>query len=314
MSEPFFHCLNLKSPLAPLWQSGECGIDSESIGSIKKKRAAPIVLCLFLCTFPIANAFGRTQDGLAVSLGASVLNFDYREFNEQGRLLDRESGQVPGVMFEMSHAKLQWQWAARLAYAKGSTAYEGQTNTGVPVMTKTHQLLADAELRGEYALSEFSALEPRVYLGAAHHSWRRDIQPSVTPTGVAVSGLLETYQWGQVFGGSRITLVQFGYASWSFDVRVTRSIAPTILVDFAGQNDNPRLALGERWGSRLALPLRYSMRDSTAIFVEPSFDQGALGESDTVPLTRSGNRVGSIKEPESISQHFGLVVGVQQQF
>jgi hypothetical protein len=272
------------------------------------------VLCLLLCTFPVANAFGRAEEGLGLVIGGSSLNFDYREFTEQGRLLDRESGHIPGVMFEVSRSQSRWELAGKLSYHEGGTTYDGQTNGGVPVTTVTKQRLVDVELRAEYGVADAEVTDARLYAGAAHHAWRRDIQSARTALGMPVSGLLETYRWWQVFFGAKKSLVESGRLGWSVDARIARCIAPTIMVDFAGQNDNVRLALGERWGARLALPVHYSMSKSTLLFVEPSLERSALGRSAVVPLTRSGVVIGAVQEPDSSSNSFGLVVGVRQYF
>jgi len=184
----------------------------------------------------------------------------------------------------------------------------------VPISTTTEQRITDVELLAGYQFRQMSQLTPTLYLGAANHSWRRDIQPTYTASGTPVRGLVETYRWWQAFLGTRISLYEAQSFNWRLDVRLTRMIAPKIEVDYSGLFDTAHLNLGERWGFRLKAPLSFAVQDSTTIVIEPYWDKYSLGRSSTAPLTRQGVVVGAVFEPDSNSSNYGVSLYVRKLF
>lgn len=260
---------------------------------------------------PVAQA--TEQDGLGLSVGADFQRFDYREYSDQGKLLDQEHGFLPGLKLGISNTQDGWLVAGQLSYYAGSVAYTGQTNGGVPITTTTEQRIGDVELLGGYQFRQ-SRLTPTLYLGMANHTWRRDIQPTYTAYGTPVRGLLETYRWWQAFLGAKIPLYEAQSFNWGLDIRVTRIIAPEIEVDYSGLYDNVHLSLGERWGFKLKAPLSFAVRDSTTMVVEPYLEEYSLGRSSTAPLTRQGVVIGTVFEPDSNSSNYGVSLYLRHLF
>lgn len=271
------------------------------------------VICSLLLFLQPA-AYAQEHEGLSFLLGSDLQHFDYREYSDQGKLLDLENGFLPGILLGVEHNQHPWKIAGQLSHHAGDTTYTGQTNGGAPITTTTRQQIINIELRAGYRLHQIQQIKPALYFGAANHSWRRDIQPTYTSSGMPVRGLLETYRWWQAFGGMQISNSQAASFDWGLDARLTRIIDPKVEVDYAGLYDNAKLNLGERWGFRLSLPMSYSMRYSTSLSLEPYLEKYSLGRSSSVPLIRQGNIVGTVYEPDSTGSNYGVTINIHMHF
>ena len=275
-------------------------------------------LCaLIVLLFPVAamaQPEEQPEERWALSVGGAILNFGYREFSDSGTQLNREHGAIPGVALSLSRRQDRWLLVGDYSYHAGGVAYNGQTNTGVAITTRTDQNIVDMALRAEYWRATTGGLNYALYIGTGYHHWERDIQPTRTASGAPVSGLFETYQWWLGFLGAKAVLHESGRARWLLDARLTRPVNPSVTVDFNGRYDNARLYLGERWGARLALPWHYEMSRSTSLIAEPFVESYELGRSATTPLTSNGLTVGGVYEPRSESRNYGLAFGISQRF
>ncbi len=268
-------------------------------------------ILLTLLSIPCANVIA-SPEAWWINAQGSLLDFNYREYSDQGNLLDKESGILPGLIFGMGKNQGQWRFAGKLSCHAGDATYSGQTNGGVPISTVTKQLITDMELRVEYSFSNDASIFKELYLGVAQHYWKRDIQPTHTANGAPVLGLLERYQWRQLNIGANTMLLSTERSRWLLDVRLMRVVNPQVTVFYSGLYDDARLALGAHWGTRVSLPWSYSLGQSTTLRVEPYVESYKLGRSATVTLTNQGVPVGNVFEPNSVSNNFGLLVGVHK--
>lgn len=273
-------------------------------------RHLAIIFGVLYFLLPLAHA--QEQDRLGLSLESDLQRFDYREYSDQGKLLDRENGFLPGLMFGIGRSLGPWQIAGQLSYHAGGVTYTGQTSGGEHITTTTQQQIIDAELLAGYQFQQIQQIQPALYFGAANHFWRRNIQPTYTSSGMPVRGLLETYRWWQAFLGAKISVQETPAFNWGLDTRLTRIIAPKIEVDYFGLYDKAQLDLGERWGYRLALPMSYSIRHSFTLAVEPYLEKYALGRSPSTPLTKQGIIQGTVFEPRSNSSNYGVLIGIHK--
>jgi hypothetical protein len=273
------------------------------------------VLCMLLALLVPLGAKAQPEQGSALTIAGSVLHFGYQEFNDTGKLLDREDGFLPGLVLGLSHTADRWLFAGDFAVYGGEVVYTGLTNTGIPISTRTEQHIADLALRSEYWQENDKGVSYAFYAGAGYHHWDRDIKPTITATGIPVSGLFETYRWWSAFLGAKASFYKSASVVWLLDARVLQIISPTLNTDYNGQYDNVTLQLGERLGVRLALPLSYTMNQTSSLIVEPYAESYELGRSARSPLNSNGTASGrTIWEPLSQTINYGLTVGVSQRF
>ena len=260
----------------------------------------------------VSNA--QPEEGTEIEIGASVLNFGYKEFSDSGKLLDREDANIPGTVLRFSYSRKPFLFAGEVSYYGGDIVYDGQTNTGIPITTRTGEKIVDMAVRAEYWQATPEGFNYALYAGAGYRRWERDIRPTRTAAGVPVSGLFEIYEWWFGLLGAKLTLSESPQARWLLDARVVRPVNPSITVEANSLYDKVRLDLGERWGWRLALPWRYSMSQAAGLTVEPFVESFEIGRSATVPATKNGTPVGTVTEPRSETRNYGLAISVSSHF
>ena len=276
-------------------------------------RHAALLALLLALLFPLSVS-AQSVSSTEVSISGSLMHFDYQEFSDYGKQLDREEGYLPGLALGMSQSYEQWLFAGNLDLHRGDTAYTGYTNSGIPINTTTRQNIAGLSLQAEYWLNSVQDGDFAVYFGAGYRQWERDILSTTTASGSPVSGLFETYTWWSGFAGIKTALFDAGYGRCLLDIRIAQTIAPAIQVNFHGNYDNAKLALAERWGGRLALPWRYAIDQSSSVLVEPYAEYHEFGRSSSAPLTSNGTVVGSVFEPASQTLVYGVQVAISQRF
>jgi hypothetical protein len=247
--------------------------------------------------------------------GLSIQDFNYKEFADDGTLLDRENGLIPGVVAGFLRTEKEWGVAGDFSYHDGAVDYTGQTNSGIPITTRSDARIADLSMRVEHRQIGKADVEyGRLYGGLGLHSWERNVRSTQTAGGAYVSGVFEIYQWWYGFIGFKTDMVAKPSWSWALDARLTRTFDPRVHVDFLGLYDNTSLDLGPRFGARLSLPWRYALDRVSALSIEPYFERWDLGRSNDMTLTRGGVAVGGIFEPRSETRSYGLTLSLSSQF
>jgi hypothetical protein len=247
------------------------------------------------------------------SVAFAMQAFQYKEFDDDGSLLDREDGTLPGVVFGLGMARERWNFVGELAVYSGDVDYDGQTNTRIPITTQTDANITDGHVRAEWWGWEAGSVRYAVYGGLGYHGWERDIQATRTASGAPVSGLWEYYEWGYVLLGGKLAAEQ-GLNRWGLDLRLLRTVAPTVRVDFNGLFDDKTLDLGERFGGRLSATWARRASNRTVLKLEPFYEGWDLGRSDTERLTQGGVAVGTVFEPRSETRNFGVNLGLAHTF
>jgi len=271
-------------------------------------------LCATLVLLAPVGSKAQPQEGSEIEIGASVLNFGYKEFSDSGKLLDREDANIPGAMLRLSHSRKPFLFAGEVSYYGGDVVYDGQTNTGIPITTRTGEKIIDMAVRAEYWQATPGGFNYALYAGAGYRRWERDIRPTRTAAGTPVGELFEIYEWWFGLLGAKLTLSESPQVRWSLDARVVRPVNPSITVEANSLYDKVRLDLGERWGWRLALPWHFSMSQTAGLSVEPFVESFEIGRSATVTATKNGTPVGTVTEPRSETRNYGLAISVSSRF
>ncbi|WP_236860698.1 outer membrane beta-barrel protein [Candidatus Reidiella endopervernicosa] len=157
-------------------------------------RRCRVRLLIVLLMFAVPTMASGEEHSLEWSIGLSLLNFGYEEFDTDGRSLNREDGWLPGISASIIERDGAWFGEARASLYGGSVDYDGETQSGAPFTTETKTWLFDSN----YRLGHWFGDAPRIapYIGVGYHRWDRDIQGKG-----AVVGLSELYQWGYGGGG-----------------------------------------------------------------------------------------------------------------
>lgn len=270
---------------------------------------------LALSMFPVLHAFGEGMEpARQVYVAGALLNFHYKEFGDDGSLLDREDGTVPGVVFGFTQNQNKWAWSERLVLHAGDVAYDGHTTTGIPVTARTDQKFFEIGVQARRRLSGLDPSAYRLYAGIDYRRWERDIRSTSTAGGIFVVGPFEIYEWWSVHLGATAVVSAAPHREWSVDLRLTRTLNPRIHVDFHGQYDETHLDLGERFGMRLALPWRRDLKKNGILTIEPYVESWEFGRSATQALTQGGIPVGTVFEPRSETRNLGILLALTRPF
>ncbi len=270
-----------------------------------------------LALYFVFTAVSAAETESSFAIGGELFRFDYREFDTDGSLLDKETGPMPGFVANWQTKARHWFVGAEGEIAPGIVDYDGQTQTGTPTRSETRTLLFDARLLGGYRFGPTNRHGHRLYAGAGYHYWYRDILDSTASDGTPVAGLLETYRWAYLLFGTRLTLWQNVKHAIQIDARYRWMLTGTMTVDFRGYGgyDNTTLALATEDGWRLALLWRWSLRANRSLSIEPYVSAWNLGRSDLAALTRNGSSTGDlILEPRSETRNAGIRVRYHYRF
>lgn len=262
-----------------------------------------IWVCSLLGTF-LPMCVHADPDDTYLQLGVSVQDFGYKEYDDQGVLLDREDGLMPGLMLEFGAGWSSVSVALRFELADGLVDYDGQTQSGTPIKTETDEKITNLQAVLRYKLKPLSQHNVMFIGGIGHRVWRRNIRATNSST-----GLFEVYRWQYWMLGGTATLWQRGQWSAGVDVRWLRPIEPTISVDLIGY-DEVHLDLESRNSARVGVPIR--MKGEKDWVFTPYWESWRLGRSADKTLTVGGAPTsGTVNEPRNETNIVGFTVSVQ---
>jgi hypothetical protein len=233
-------------------------------------------------------------------LGAGALDFDYRE-SDSGVVLDREEGVLPGLNAGLRLAQGALFAEGELRVAGGHVDYRSAT-----VTTRTDETILDTDLIAGYTPYVRDRASLALYAGLGYRHWQRDIRSTAT-----ASGLDETYRWGYGSLGVRATRAVGARGQLRADLRLTRTLAPEITIDYTAGYDTQTLQPGGENGLRAAIGYEHRVRDGISLFVSPWYEYWKLGRSDTGLLLQNGIPVGTVFEPRSTTRNLGINAGVR---
>ena len=248
---------------------------------------------LLLLTFSLT-----AQAKSKFSITPSLMYFDYTEFSSSGSVLDRETGWIPGIQFQLAQ-DLSNQLNIELGISTygGNVDYAGHTQSGVPHNTRTNEGLIRIEARFIAPL----LTNTDIYLATKSHQWDRNIYSN---NGVA--GVFERYQWWEISVGSRISFWIKDNQTWTADIAILKTINPTLYVDLSSVDaGNANLNLGSDTGARLQLMWETSNNERYTYGVSTFYEIWGFGVSDS-RTTSGGSSSFSIFEPRSETRHMGI--------
>jgi|AntRauTorcE11898_2_1112593.scaffolds.fasta_scaffold03131_3 hypothetical protein len=260
---------------------------------------------------PALAAPGPAGDSLDLTVAADSLAFQYREFDADGRELNREDGTLPGIRLTARGAGRRLFARADLSFHDGDVDYDGETQRGAPFRTDTDTRLVSASVE----LGGWIGSRPGrwgTYLRLARCAWERDIQGRGN-----VQGLFEEYRWTEVGGGVRRVWPQAGTTGWRHELSATGFTVVDGEVDVAlsrlqgSDLDDTTLDLGSEFGLRFRYTAIRPLANGLRLWIEPYYEYWEFGRSNTRPITSNGMATGgAVTEPRSESQRLGLAVGL----
>ena len=237
------------------------------------------------------------------------MSFHYAEYGDNGGLQDYEYGVLPGVTARISRTDQAWFVAGKISYYAGDVLYDGRTQAGVPVTTRTDEKILDLFLQVGHQFRPIDHFGYALYAGVGHHRWDRDIRSTRT-----VSGLTEFYRWEYAAIGAKVILHETNRAAWEMDLRWQRVLNPTLDINFRGIFDSTQLALGERSGFYFSVPWTRRLSERLQFSIEPYYERWELGRSANKSITAQGVAAGTVFEPSSVMNNRGVAASITSSF
>lgn len=260
-----------------------------------------LVIFLFCAFSTAAHALPVKNE---THLALSLMDFGYKEFDDDDDLLNREDGLLPGISLSIVKPVRRLLMTGELSFYVNDVLYQGQTQSGIPVDSRTDTFIYDFSLSITHILVGKSLLPERIYYGIGYRHWDRNIRDTETDAGIPVMGIHEVYRLPYVLLGSRWNFVRSDNFSGSFNFRITHTVASEMFVNLY---EGTTLDLGEKFGGRASIMFTSISSMRKNYFVEPFYEFWQIGKSDT----EYNSGVGYIYEPRSTTNNLGINIGMQ---
>ena len=259
-----------------------------------------VIVSIFVAAIPAAlNADPLDFTG---SLGVSLTSFEYEEVDESGRLFDKESGTFPEMNLSLKLDSESWFISGELRYLKGTADYTAYPMSKPPLESTTEEQITDFSLLFGIQKEFSNAVTLAVYGGLGFRYWARDIQSTA-----GASGLYEEYEWGYTLIGISPAMRLGSNDRLGADLQLRKAFNANLDVRFKNVNFDPvSLPLDEGIGLRLALNWNHEINQDFEFTVGPFLDLWEFDRSADVDLRQGNLIVGSLYEPASLTQLFGI--------
>lgn len=254
------------------------------------------LLCLaILGTSPVCSE-------TSFSIQPLLHRFDYTEFSITGQQLDRETGWIPGIKFQIN-AKL-WdtlKTTFESSIINGNVVYSGQTQSGISLITNTDTKISAHGIRLAIPILSNSEL----FGSSKYTQWDRDI--------LGPSGFFEKYTWWELSIGVKSEIWRKNNQTLHLEFGLLRIKQPEIFVDLTKFNlGSTTLQIGEDYGGRFQL--EWSQLDNSywSLGLNAYLEFWDFGRSNT-RLTTGGTPTG-VTEPRSETRNIGLQLSLKHLF
>ena len=274
-----------------------------------------IISTAFLIAFT-ANWNPLYAGEYANSLGVGLKNsyHDYKEINEPDWFKSNETGYLPGIHLSYNYRGIKTPLYARLLfeYKEGKTDYDGNTQAGTPVQTKTNNKFNTWEGNIGFTVKTGPSGPPvstTFYTGVGYRYWNRGLGGQV-PYSEEYSwkyipvGVLVTYRISEKWTG------EVDLAAWFiFDAEIKVNLS-----EIDSNVNNPKVPLGSRVGWKIELPFNYRLSNHWSLNLVPSYENYSFGKSDIFTITDAGVPISSGYEPDSRTSIYSLRLGLKFHF
>ena len=268
---------------------------------------------LYLMATPSAEA------DIFVEAAATVMEFDYTEFDQNNVFIDDEQGLLNGRSVSIGYTSKVVDHVITHTKYDGQVDYTGETG-GVspqPLNTQTQSTWTETSYRQIW--KSFQKHQgTTIYLDLSATTWNRNILPTTTP--VASAGLQESYDWFSAEVGIFIDIIRTAQHALELGYGKFRSIDSTISVLLKGNtslgtnDDTAIFSIGDKSGDRYTLAYRYRIDyDYIISVVYDKIETGFGGSSIIVNRPPTGIN-STVTEPASSARHGTLSIRLAAYF
>jgi len=237
----------------------------------------------------LSGAAACTDTAITVQAGHLSELSDWYEYDASGHQLVHESGRLNGALLAAAVQCDRWQLAAQMAEPNGDRLYDGQTNTGSPVLSQSAIRQRQRQLQASFALTEHWQIGGRWL----YQSMGRDIASAG-----GASGYPERFDWQLLSLGAQWRAAvgpgQLTMAAWW-----GQQVQSTMQITLPGR-DQTVLPLGQIRHMDLAASWRMPLGVAWHVQADVGYRRTEIGEGAETLITRSGVPVGVAHQPRSV--------------
>jgi hypothetical protein len=203
----------------------------------------------------------------------------------------------------------QWATTAAVLHFElidGVVDYDGQTQGGTPLKTRTDERIVMLSALLRYPLHSALRWKPTIIAGLGYREWRRYVRATSLTT-----SLYEIYRWPYWTLGLESNLWRHDSSSLGLEAYWLRPWRPTMVVTPLGY-DRISLDLGARNSARIGLPISWHSASGQRWTVTPYWQSWRLARSAEKTLTIGGVATAGVAwEPRSVTNMFGISLTLQ---
>jgi len=255
------------------------------------------------------NGVAFAQSKITVS--PSFRNFYYKEVNDAGKFLDKETGLIAGLQ-----GKITRQWDNDRLYASinaglfdGRAQYDGHTQDGANLRTQTDETFYHAGLTlGENLKWLETPLS--IYTSMEYHQWDRDILATTIS-----QGLFERYKWWELSFGTIVNLIKTTPHNLTLNLSIIRTIRPEIMVDLSAHGyGKPEIDLVSKLGTAIELSYTLHTENNYQFKLAGKYKTWKFGASKFKTLSNESSTPLAIKEPDSTTHTVEMRFDLERRF
>jgi len=280
---------------------------------MKRKRWMLLATALLIVCPAVPLYAGEYPHSLSV--GFKVAYHEYKEINEPEPFKSTEAGFLPGIQLSYTYQGVKNPFYGRLLleYKEGKTDFDGTTQAGTPIQTKTNNRFDTGEANIGFTFKPGPGhLQASVtfYTGIGYRYWNRGLGGQAPYS--------EEYSWKYVPAGLIVSYLisdkwrgEVDMAAWFiFDAQIKVNLSDT-----DPNFNNPQAALGNSLGWKIETPFYYQLSKHWSLNITPSYENYSFGKSDFFPITYAGSPTPLVgHEPDSRTHIYSLRLGLKFHF
>ena len=243
------------------------------------------------------------------------LRYTAQEKNALGSVLNTETGSLPSAQLSLRHQRGPWVVELGFSQAANTIAYNGFTQLGLPLLTRTELAWTQAHANVGYHYP--IAAQSSVLLGAG--LVQRNIDRNILATAGSLP-LRETLQSTQlslqamVQGGAAKAVLGPGSLSWQAGVQLLPSLRHRLKVDSFGLYDTITLSPARNTDWKVSAGFAFALNPVWSVGADISHQSLRPGASSTEVWTKSGVPSASVRYPGSVQSATGLAISLRASY
>ena len=273
----------------------------DTIWRWNRTRSSSLGLLLAAISVAAAAECSDRLNSLKVALVSD--QSDWSEFDTSGRKLAQESGKLHGPELSIALHCADWDFLALASQLDGSRMYDGQTSTGVTIISNSAVRQRQGYLQASFNLADSWRLGGRL---SSNTIWRE-----LASTGGA-AGYPELYYWTTISLGTQWETVlgrnRFKLAAW-----FGKPVMSTMELTLPGR-DHATLKLGSMNQTEFAAGWRTPIGPSWYLEVDVQYRRTAIGQGEDAVITRGGMPVAVAHQPQTLLVDVPVAVRIGYDF